>query len=140
MRWWPHRSAEPADPRAQARRRLGRESEQLARRLLAEAGYVVEQANVRVPVGEIDLVARDGNTLCFVEVRSTSSEAWGGALASITRSKQRRLIRAARWYLQRLPQAPAAVRFDVVAVAWAAAGPPRTELVRDAFAADGLDW
>jgi putative endonuclease len=107
----------------------------LARRLLTGHGYVIEAANVRFPVGELDLVARQGETLCFVEVRSASSEVWGGALASITDRKRRRLIRAAQWYLKRCKSFPSEIRFDVVAIQWGI-GPPRLELVRGAFEAD----
>ncbi len=126
-------------PSSTSRQRLGRESEQLAIRLLASRGYRVERTNVRVPVGEIDVVAWEGQTLCFVEVRSTTSERWGGAQASITWPKQRRLIRAAQWYLSRLRPLPAQVRFDVVAIGWDGPRAPRAELIPGAFTADGID-
>ncbi|MBI3330854.1 MAG: YraN family protein, partial [Candidatus Omnitrophica bacterium] len=80
---------------------LGRRSEQLARRFLVAQGYTIQDTNVRFPVGELDLVAREGTALCFVEVRSTSSAAWGGGLASVDARKRRRIIQAARWYLSR---------------------------------------
>jgi len=92
----------------------------------------VHQANVRFPVGEIDLVATEGPILCFVEVRSTSSLQWGGPLASITDRKRRRLIRAAHWYLARCRHRPEQMRFDVVAVSWQHVR-PTVELVRGAF-------
>ena len=114
---------------------LGVRSEHLAARLLAERGYVIEARNVRFPVGEIDLVAREGQTLCFVEVRSASSLQWGGPLASIGNQKRRRLIRAATWYLQRLRTLPASTRFDVVAITWQD-GRASPELIQGAFTAD----
>ena len=80
-----------------ARQQLGERSEQAARRFLVSQGYVIEETNVRFPVGEIDIVAREGDILCFVEVRATRSDAWGGPLASIGDRKRRHLIRAARW-------------------------------------------
>ena len=116
-----------------ARQRLGRRAEQLARRLLTSHGYVIEQTNARFPVGELDIVAREGQTLCFVEVRSVSSPQWGGALATITDRKRRRIIRAAQWYLSRLPILPPETRFDVVAVEWPSDGRPAIELIRGAF-------
>ncbi len=122
--------------RADDRLARGQRAEQLARQFLSAQGFVIEQANVRYPVGEIDLVAWDGQTLCFVEVRSTSSQRWGGPLASITDRKRRHLIQAARWHLQRLRQIPRDIRFDVVAVEWKAGDSPRVELVRGAFTAD----
>ena len=115
------------------RAELGRRSEQLAVRLLRSHGYRIEQTNVRFPVGELDVVAREGHTLCFVEVRSATSQQWGGALESIGERKRCRLIRAARWYLSRLRTIPEEVRFDVVAVDWASGGEPRLELIRGAF-------
>lgn len=115
---------------------LGRQGERLAERFLASQGYVIERSNVRFPVGEIDLIAREGRTLCFVEVRSASFQAWGGALASIGERKRRRLIRAAQWYLARQRTLPLETRFDVVAIDWGADGTPALELVRGAFDAD----
>jgi len=112
-------------------------SEQLALRLLRSKGYEIEATNARYPVGEIDIVARDGRTLCFVEVRSASSFEWGGAAASVTTRKQRRLIRAAAWYLARQRAVPAETRFDVVTVQWRASAPPLVELIPNAFYADG---
>ena len=128
---WPWASRARPKP-LPPRQALGRRSEELARRHLAALGYVVEKTNARFPVGEIDIVARDGQTLCFVEVRSASSEAWGGPLASITDRKRRRLIRAAQWYLARLRALPEEIRFDVVAVTWTG-GVPAVELIRGAF-------
>ncbi len=117
------------------RQRLGQRGERVARRFLTSQGYIIEEANVRFPVGEIDLIAREGETLCFVEVRSTASGAWGGPLGSIGERKRRRLIRAARWYLQRLRLLPPETRFDVVAIDWLPDGTPNVELVRGAFEA-----
>ena len=112
---------------------LGRRSEQVAVRWLTSAGYLIEQRNVRYPVGEIDIVAREGQTLCFIEVRSTSSLRWGGPLATIDASKRRRLIQAARWYLSRCQALPPETRFDVVAITWDQEAAPAIELVRGAF-------
>ena len=116
-----------------ARQELGERSEQLALRFLVSQGYAIEETNVRFPVGEIDTVAREGHTLCFVEVRATRSDDWGGPLASIGDRKRRRLIRAARWYLVRFRELPEEIRFDVVAMTWDGAGEPTPELVRGAF-------
>ena len=129
-RWRLRRSPNAAQAVRQAR---GARGERLARERLQREGFVIEAANVRFPIGEIDLIAREGQTLCFVEVRSSSSPAFGGALASITDRKRRHLIRAAEWYLARRSTQPEAVRFDVVAVQWRQEGAPSIELVRGAF-------
>ncbi len=118
------------------RQQLGDLGERLAVTHLERAGYVIEKRNVRYPVGELDVVARDGGVLCFIEVRSASSTDWGGALASITYRKRRRVIRAAEWYLQHRPDAPEEVRFDVVAVQWAEQKEPTVELIKNAFNAE----
>lgn len=114
----------------------GERAERIACAYLSSQGYELIERNARFPVGEIDIVAKDGSALCFVEVRSASSTAWGGAAASITRPKQRRIIRAARWYLAscRLPHLD--VRFDVVAIDWRDEAAPAVELIRGAFTAD----
>ena len=91
---------------------------------------------MRFPVGEIDIVAREGATLCFVEVRSTSSGRWGGPLASIVERKQRRIVQAARWYLKRRRVVQMDVRFDLVGIEWKN-GAPLVQLVRGAFDASG---
>jgi len=86
---------------------------------LAAAGLKLVERNYRTPGrggGEIDLVMRDGaGTLVFVEVRKRASRAFGGAAASVSPLKQRRIIFAARHFLMRLAQQPPC-RFDVVSV------------------------
>ena len=117
------------DPRA----RLGALGERIAISLLRSEGYVIEQTNVRFPVGEIDIVAREGQTLCFVEVRSASSMQWGGALSSIGERKRNHIIQAARWYLGSCNILPEETRFDVVAIHWDDAKHPTAQLIRGAF-------
>ena len=86
---------------------------------LVGQGLKLLARNYRTPGrggGEIDLVMREtGGTLVFVEVRRRASRAFGGAAASVSHFKQRRIIFAARHYLMRLPQQPPC-RFDVVSV------------------------
>ena len=114
----------------------GDRAERFACGYLRAHGFEIIERNVRFPVGEIDIVARDGDALSFVEVRSTTSQAWGGAAASITSSKQRRLIRAAQWYLQSCRVQFIDIRFDVVAIEWLDGSAPAVELIRGAFTAD----
>ena len=126
----------PAD--AEHRRRLGRRSEELACAFLERQGLRIEKTNVRYPLGEIDIVAWEGHTLCLVEVRSTSSDQWGGPLVTVTDSKRRRILRAAQRYLQTLRALPPEIRFDVVAVRWVTAQEPHIEHIPSAFTADGF--
>lgn len=100
----------------------GQQAEERALTHLRQQGLQLVQRNYRlaggpgVPGAEIDLImqAPDG-TLVFVEVRQRASRAWGGAAASITPHKQRRIARAARHYLMRFAT-PRPCRFDVVAI------------------------
>lgn len=107
----------------------GADAESLAARHLTENGLRIIERNYRTRFGEIDLIARDGTTLVFVEVRQRRSSAYGGAAASITISKQKKLLRAARQYLGNQPTL-AACRFDAVLIE---GSPARIEWVRDAF-------
>ena len=116
------------------RQRRGQTSEALARAYLSSAGYSIVATNVRFPVGELDIVAWEEQTLCFVEVRSSRSAKFGPAAASVTPLKQRHLIRAAQWYLKRLRRPPASIRFDVVAIDWTTgSSQPSVRLIRRAF-------
>lgn len=107
----------------------GADAEALAGNHLQQAGLTILERNYRCRLGEIDLIARDGTTLVFVEVRQRSSPAFGGAAASITASKRQRVTRAARHYLSGLGTAPPC-RFDVVLIE----GPAATvDWIRGAF-------
>jgi putative endonuclease len=94
-------------------RESGIAAEELAARFLAGRGLAIILRNYRCRLGEIDLIARDGDTLVFVEVRLRQSARFGGALASITAIKQRKLVAAAGLYLSRLRHTPRC-RFDAV--------------------------
>ncbi len=97
------------------KQRQGRQWEQAALAYLQRHGLVLVEANFQCKGGEIDLVMQDGATLVFVEVRQRAGTAQGGAAASITPAKIRRMVRAAQLYLMGLPVEPAC-RFDVVAI------------------------
>ena len=110
----------------------GAAAEALAAAHLARQGLAVVERNFRVRGGEIDLICRDGRTLVFVEVRLRRNAGYGGVAASITPTKQKRLILAARHYLARLPDTPC--RFDCVLLS--GLGDGDIEWIRDAFSAD----
>jgi putative endonuclease len=93
----------------------GRRWEQAALAHLRRNGLVLVEENFSCKGGEIDLVMREHDTLVFVEVRQRADRRHGGAAASITPAKVRRLVRAAQFYLLRYPQTPPC-RFDVVAI------------------------
>jgi len=95
--------------------RAGQDAEDAAAALLRAKGLTIVEKNFRAKVGEIDLVAKDGSEIVFVEVRSRASIAFGGAAASVGGVKRRKLIKAAQLWLQaRGWSGPC--RFDVVAI------------------------
>lgn len=108
-----------------ASNQLGRIGEDLAARHLEDLGYAIVARNWRASVeavrGEVDIVARNGQTLVFCEVKSRRRTVCDDAFAAVTWSKQRQLRRLAALYLAANGRADD-VRFDVVAVAWPAAG------------------
>jgi putative endonuclease len=114
------------------RQAKGAAAEQLAADYLQCQGLRLIERNFRVRGGEIDLVCRDGKTTVFVEVRLRSRSDFGGAAASITASKQARLILAARHWLQRHGETPC--RFDCILLDGLDA--QSIEWLRDAFSAD----
>ena len=116
----------PPKPRAAA----GAAAEALAARFLAQRGLTIVERNWRRRCGEIDLIARDGETLVFVEVRLRRGGDFGGAAASITAAKRARIVAAAGLYLARLPRTPPC-RFDAILLD--ALDPARIEWLRDVF-------
>ncbi len=119
-------------PRELNRAAAGARAEALAAQLLVRHGLAIVERNWRRRCGELDLVARDGDTLVFVEVRLRRGGDFGGAAASITATKRARLVNAANLYLAGLPRTPPC-RFDAVLLD--ALDPARTEWLRDIFGA-----
>jgi putative endonuclease len=95
---------------------VGRRGEELAARHLQQAGLTVVERNVRLPWGEIDLVAREGDELVFVEVKSRIGDESTAPDELVDLAKLRRLERLAEAYVERLGDLEAAWRIDVVAV------------------------
>ncbi|MEK7874616.1 MAG: YraN family protein [Pseudomonadota bacterium] len=93
----------------------GRHAENFAALFLQQQGLKLVARNYRCRFGEIDLIARDGKTLVFVEVRMRASDQFGGAAASITAGKRHKLLRTARHYLAGAARTPAC-RFDALLV------------------------
>ena len=101
----------------EASKRVGDEAEDRACRFLSGAGMTVAARNYRAGGGEIDVVARKGDLLVFVEVRSREDSAFGAPEGSIDLAKRRRIVRAARHYLSTIPPASwREARFDVIAI------------------------
>ena len=94
--------------------RAGRQAEELACRYLRAHGYEIIERNVYLPGGELDIVAREGGALVFVEVRSRRAGSRFSAAASVDRRKREHLQRAAAEYIRRRGHACERCRFDVV--------------------------
>jgi putative endonuclease len=105
-----------------ARPATGRRAEALAAALLERAGLRIIERNWRRPEGELDLIADDGGTCVFIEVRSRTGDQQGDPLESVTARKRAQVIRAARLYLDSAPVHALAYRFDVVGVTFPADG------------------
>ena len=111
---------------------FGIDSENLAEVFLKHTGYRIVARNYRNTIGEIDIIAREGRTLVFVEVKARRNPRFGSAKTAITREKKMRLTRTALWYLKETGQSDISARFDVVTVD--GTGPNRKmDIIRNAF-------
>ena len=127
--WWKRRPGRrPATPRER-----GREAERLVAAELRERGLRVIERNVVIgKVGEIDIVAREGEILCFVEVRSRSRQDLGAPWETVGPRKRQKLRRLAALYMARRGfDGPA--RFDVASVSWSEDGHARIDYFENAF-------
>ncbi|MEP6703440.1 MAG: YraN family protein [Acidobacteriota bacterium] len=119
---------------------VGIEGERLAAEFLEANGYRLVLANFKVPIGrnsrgvsvtgEIDIVALDEGTLCFVEVKTKTSSAFADPLASVTPRKQRQIIRTARVYQRIFSLSEMPRRYDVVAIVLERDAGPTIELIK----------
>ena len=101
-------------------RRLGPDGEQAAARFLQQLGYRIVARSHRQRLGEIDLIALDGDCLVFVEVKTWSTGAHGDPSLAVDRRKQEKLSRAALVYLKRRGLLEQRCRFDVISIVWSA--------------------
>lgn len=101
---------------ASNRKILGQVGEKAAKEYLGKRGYVIDEENFTCPQGEIDIIAREGNYLVFIEVRTRSSNSFGEPFESINSIKQRRIVKLAQLYMLKKNIRNCNVRFDVVSV------------------------
>lgn len=121
--------------------RVGQLGERLAARFLIKSGYRLIVRNFKTPIGrnrigasvsgEIDLIALDGRVLCFVEVKTRSSEAFASPLAAVDLRKQRQITRTAKVYRKIFNLRDAGFRFDVVSIVLGDANEPKIELIKN---------
>jgi putative endonuclease len=115
------------------RQRLGIVGEELAARELASRGYAILERRYRTRYGEIDIVAQDGETLVFVEVRARATGEFGRAAESVDDRKKRKVTAMAVDYLARHHVANRPCRFDVVAIDAALSETPEIRVFPSAF-------
>jgi putative endonuclease len=113
---------------------LGQRGENVAARYLRDQGYKILERNFRCELGEVDIIARDGRTLVFAEVKTREYDD-PTPEEQVNQDKRHQLTKAAKFYLSRygIPQPPA--RFDVVAIVWPSGREPLIRHTTDAFEA-----
>jgi len=99
-----------------SRQTLGRWGETLAANFLIDKGYTIIERNWRTPYGEIDLVAKIGETIVFVEVKTRANDRYGYPEASVTPKKRTHLMEAAQAFIQNYPDPESNWRIDVIAI------------------------
>ncbi len=112
---------------------LGRKGEKISVDYLKKKGYNIILCNYRCKIGEIDIIARDGKTLVFVEVKTRSSFTFGPPVTSITPRKQRQISRTAEHYLTKKKLFNSEARFDVVSVVIPATRAVSIDHIKHAF-------
>ena len=117
---------------SQDRITLGKSGEDLACQELERRGYAIVARRYRVRGGELDIIARDGEVLVFVEVKTRAGRRFGDAAEAVTFAKQRRIADLASDYLVRQHVSECACRFDVVSIHFNA-GVPEIEVIQNAF-------
>lgn len=115
---------------------LGQRGEDLAVKHLKRAGFRILKRNARYGKFEIDIVAQEGDTIAFVEVKTRKSNSFLEPEANVTPVKQRHIRRAAAMYINRQNDPTKYYRYDVVSIVMPDEGKPRVTLLRDAFRAE----
>jgi len=116
----------------QDRLSLGKKGEELALAQLKALKYRILERNFKCRLGEIDIIARDKNTLVFIEVKTRATKDFGGPAAAVNERKQRQLSKVALTYLHQKNLHHVPARFDVVAIELIPPS-PRIEVIRNAF-------
>ncbi len=114
---------------------LGNKGERLAEDLLKENGYKILYRNYRTKLGEIDIIARDKETVCFIEVKTRSSDSFGYGSEAVLKTKQRQIAKAALSFLKEKGLLDKKARFDVVSLD-CSSSEPKLDLIKDAFELD----
>lgn len=114
---------------------LGRVGEELAADFLKKNGYRILARNYKTKLGEIDIIARDKQTVCFIEVKTRQSSNFGLPQEAVFKAKQRQIAKAALVFLKENRLLEKSARFDVVSV-MSSEDAPKIELIKNAFELD----
>ena len=114
------------------KKELGKEGEEIAIRFLKKNGYKIIERNYVCKMGEMDIIAREKDTLVFVEVKTRTSTAFGPPQLAVNSAKQRQLSKVALYFLKEKQLEDMKARFDVVAILLGPKG-KEIELIKDAF-------
>lgn len=115
------------------RRLLGQSGEAIASKHVKKNGYKIVEKNFRCRFGEIDIIARDGSCLVFIEVKTRTSDRFGPPAASVDSRKQRQICRVTNFYLTKHNIEDCDIRFDVVAITLTKNKQPEVEIITNAF-------
>jgi len=118
------------------KKELGKKGEDLALRFLKKRGYRIIEQNYVCKMGEMDLIAKEKDTLVFIEVKTRTSMYFGPPQLAVTKFKQRQMSKVALYFLKEKKIEDVKARFDVVAILLTPGG-EEIELIRDAF---DLNW
>ena len=111
---------------------LGKKGEEVAFRFLKKNGYRILERNYVCKLGEIDIIAKEKDTLAFIEVKTRTSTLFGPPQLAVTHSKQMQLSKAALYFLKEKRMENVKARFDVMAILLEQTG-EKIELIKDAF-------
>ena len=114
------------------RKAFGQEGEQLALEFLQAHGYKILIQNFKNNLGEVDIIAQEGSVICFVEVKSRTSDFFGDPVSAISKAKRQKLSQVALSYLKANRLIESKARFDVVSI-MKENDKPKVELLKDAF-------
>ena len=119
------------------KQQYGLQSESLAAAALKQKGYKIVARNYRTRTGEIDIIAKDGDVIVFVEVKARQTARYGNPKQAVTWTKQQKIAKTALAYLKSTNQLDKRARFDVVAIQPAEKG-QTVEIVKNAFELNGI--
>ena len=111
--------------------KIGRRGEEAAAHFLEESGYLIIARNFKSPLGEIDIIAKDNDTVCFIEVKTRSSARFGSPKEAVSAFKRRQICKSALIFLKSRRLLEGKARFDVVSILEG-----RVELIKNAFELD----